>query len=147
MDCGPEQVIPSSDTGQQMPHFDSCQLTLTRMAYITLRHNGIFCSIFVSAYVRPFTFNWFTWTDRLDSCRVTCNFWMYKLAFSLLTQINWDKRKCLHDKKFYFLQDYETPTWQPFYCLGTQRCVKTVDRYISRFYLWYSMGCLENKDL
>ena len=42
MDCGPLQAIPSSDTGQQMPHFDSCQLTLARMAYITLRHNGIF---------------------------------------------------------------------------------------------------------
>ena len=76
-DCGPEQAIPSSDTGGQMLHFDSCQLTLTRMAYITLRHNGIFCSIFVSAYVRTFTFIWFTWTDRLDSCTVTSDFWMY----------------------------------------------------------------------
>ena len=74
MDCGPEQAIPSSDTGQQMPHFDSCQLNLTRMAYITLRHNGIFYSIFVSAYVQPFTFIWFTWTDRLDSCTVTSDF-------------------------------------------------------------------------
>ena len=74
MNCGPEHATPSSDTGQQMPHFDSCQLTLTRMAYITLRHNGIFYSTFVSAYVRPFRLVWFTWTDRLDSSTVTSDF-------------------------------------------------------------------------
>ena len=50
--------------------------------------------------------------------------WFYR-AFSLtwpaVMQIYWNKRKCLHKKRVQLPQDwFGTPTWPPFYCLGTK---------------------------
>ena len=36
MSCTPEPVVQSCDTGQQMPHFDNCQLIITLIFIICL---------------------------------------------------------------------------------------------------------------
>ncbi len=72
-------------------------------------------------------------------------------------QIYWNKRKCLHKKRFQIPHDWlGTPTWPPFHCFGTpiwppRRHVKTLyidktsnlklDTYLDESILHKSFSC------